>query len=122
MQRLLVVLLVSGATQAHARDYVVRWAGERTSLVEQFDRHLKAELLRRGDTVVDEARGEGAIVLQPTVVLSGGALVLEVVGVMARSHALLGAVRTRAKVRGLVRDAVVQALVLRSCSDARFGD
>lgn len=116
--RLMLVLATLSATQvagATARVYAVTWSQGGT-LIDQVDRQLRDELRRRGATVIDGDASRAAIVLKPSLEVLPGALKLSVIGVRNADHKLLGAISTKAS--GKSQQALVKALVSRTCSEA----
>lgn len=123
LARFAVIALSLGSAVAHATDYAVESTqrevnDERRVLVEQAQRRLRAELRRRGVTVLERGPGtsRNVIVLTPRLEVVPGGLSLKLVGVRGDDRSLVGTVTTRA--RGSNRAAVLDALVSRACDEA----
>ncbi|MBL9037277.1 MAG: hypothetical protein JNG84_02060 [Archangium sp.] len=114
------------AEQPPRRVYVVAAAGgmaaspERQALLADFEEQLRAELRRRGATVVERAVAYGTIVLRPTLTIAPHGLTLKLVGLRASDRQLLGAVSLKAA--GSNRGALLRAMVARACNEAELLD
>lgn len=115
-------LFASGVLGAMSpRVYAVSWSqaevsGERRALVGEVDRQLRDELRRRGATVIDGDARRAAIVLKPSLEIVPGGLRLSLVSVRTADQKLLGAISTKAS--GASQQALVRALVARTCNEA----
>ncbi len=117
---LLASSVVAGASPR--RVYAVRWnapsesSAEQRALIDEVDSQLRAELRKRGASIVDGASVASAIVLRPSIEILPSALRLNVIGVRGADQKLLGTIS--AKAAGSSRSAQLKALVTRACAEA----